>query len=104
MAAVVVASFNVENLFARPKAFNTADWSVGEPILAAYREVNALIGKSVYSVDDRERMRDLHLELGVYHRNSHGAVRRRITATPLWRGCGRTVAASSGSLATPWAA
>jgi hypothetical protein len=27
MAAAVVASFNVENLFARPKAFGTADWA-----------------------------------------------------------------------------
>jgi hypothetical protein len=39
---VRIASFNVENLFARPKAFNTADWSLGEPILDAYRKVNAL--------------------------------------------------------------
>jgi hypothetical protein len=53
MARVVVASFNVENLFARPKAFDTADWAAGEPILAAYEQFNRLIGKPVYSVVDR---------------------------------------------------
>jgi hypothetical protein len=33
---VRIASYNVENLFARPKVFRTADWGVGEPKLAAY--------------------------------------------------------------------
>ena len=25
-----IASYNVENLFARPKAFDGSDWSIGE--------------------------------------------------------------------------
>jgi hypothetical protein len=37
------ASFNVENLFARPRAFNQATWAAGQPILEAYAEVNSLI-------------------------------------------------------------
>lgn len=81
---VIIASFNVENLFSRPKAFNTFDWSVGKPVLAAYHEFNALIGADVYSRTDRERMRDLLLELGVYYRNTHGATRRRHTQNPPW--------------------
>jgi hypothetical protein len=34
MAAVRVASFNVENLFCRPRAFAAADRSVGAPVQA----------------------------------------------------------------------
>lgn len=84
MAAVVVASFNVENLFARPKAFNTVDWAAGEPILAAYREFNSLIANPVYRTADRDRMRELLVELDVYYVNSHDAVRRRQTSSPRW--------------------
>ena len=50
---VRIASFNVENLFARPKAFNTADWSLGEPILDAHKKVNALFAKDPYSPADK---------------------------------------------------
>jgi hypothetical protein len=34
------ASFNVENLFTRPRAFNQATWAKGQPILNAYAEFN----------------------------------------------------------------
>ena len=37
------ASFNVENLFARPKAMNLPTWAAGEPILDAFAEFEALI-------------------------------------------------------------
>jgi len=30
-----IASFNVENLFARPKAFDLPDWNAGAPVLKA---------------------------------------------------------------------
>jgi hypothetical protein len=33
------ATFNLENLFARPKVFNLATWAEGEPILKALRGV-----------------------------------------------------------------
>ena len=32
------ASFNVENLFARPKALDVLTWAEGAPILEAYAE------------------------------------------------------------------
>ena len=79
-----IASFNVENLFARPKAFDTQDWAAGEPVLAAYKEFNALIAADTYSVADRARMRELLLTLGVYYINTHGAIRRRHTSDPPW--------------------
>jgi hypothetical protein len=78
------ASFNVENLFSRPRAFNTADWATGEPVLAAYREFNTLIAKPIYSPADRDRMRELLLALDVYQINNHGAVRRHLAVNPRW--------------------
>ena len=44
-----VASFNVENLFSRPRAFSAESDSAGEQVLADYREFNALIGKAIYT-------------------------------------------------------
>lgn len=84
MAKMVVASYNVENLFARPKAFDTTDWQAGEPVLAAYHEFNRLIAAKSYSDADRERMRDLLVALDVYAVNTHGAIRRRQSQTPKW--------------------
>ena len=40
-----IASFNVENLFARPKVFDLSDWNAGEPVLKAYEKVSALLQK-----------------------------------------------------------
>lgn len=39
------ATFNLENLFARPKVFNLGTWSAGTPILKAFTDFNALIEK-----------------------------------------------------------
>jgi hypothetical protein len=39
------ATFNLENLFARPKVFNLGTWSAGTPILKAFTDFNALIKK-----------------------------------------------------------
>jgi hypothetical protein len=79
-----VATFNVENLFARPRALDTLDWKVGRPILAAYQKVNVIMGKAAYSDPDRVAMRDLLVKLDVYYRNEHGAIRRRETRDPQW--------------------
>jgi endonuclease/exonuclease/phosphatase family metal-dependent hydrolase len=79
-----IASYNVENLFARSKAFDSADWAIGEPILAAYKEVNALFQKADYTAADLARMRDLLVVLDVYYINQHGAVRRKYSSNPRW--------------------
>lgn len=81
---VRIASFNVENLFERPKAFNTADWSIGRPALNAYQQVNTLFANTTYSSADKEQIRDLLVELDIYARNSSGAIRRRRTQSPRW--------------------
>jgi endonuclease/exonuclease/phosphatase family metal-dependent hydrolase len=84
MAVVRVASFNVENLFARPAAFTAETRAAGDRVLAGYQEFNTLIGNAVYSGADKQRMRDLLVALDVYYVNIHGAVRRRFTQTPRW--------------------
>ena len=79
-----IASFNVENLFARPRVFRTSGWTAAIPVLDAYERVNKLFKKANYSPDDREEMRELLLKLDIYSRNSSGAIRRKYTATPRW--------------------
>jgi endonuclease/exonuclease/phosphatase family metal-dependent hydrolase len=77
------ASFNVENLFARPRAFNQTTWAQGQPILNAYAEFNALIEQPAYSPADKARMIQLLVQLDIY-RVSNGIVRRFRTPTPKW--------------------
>lgn len=81
---IKIASFNVENLFARPKAFRATNLSEGEPILHAYREVNELFKKTTYDSADRTRMRILLVTLDIYAVNQHGAIRRKETLSPRW--------------------
>lgn len=81
---VRIASFNVENLFARPKAFNTANWSAGRPVLDAYHEVNALLANASYSPAQKEQIRQLLVDLDIYSVNSSGAIRRKRTQHPRW--------------------
>jgi endonuclease/exonuclease/phosphatase family metal-dependent hydrolase len=77
------ASFNVENLFARPRAFNLETWAQGKPILDAYAEFNSLIALADYTPAVKARMIDLLLLLEVY-RNDDGVVRRNRTTNPRW--------------------
>jgi endonuclease/exonuclease/phosphatase family metal-dependent hydrolase len=77
------ASFNVENLFARPRAFNQTTWAQGQPILNAYAEFNALIEQPAYTPADKARMIQLLVQLDVY-RVTNGIVRRHRTPTPQW--------------------
>jgi endonuclease/exonuclease/phosphatase family metal-dependent hydrolase len=77
------ASFNVENLFARPRAFNQTDPAQGQPILNAYAEFNRLIEQPAYSPADKARMIDLLVRLDIY-RVTNGTVHRHRTPTPQW--------------------
>lgn len=79
-----IASFNVENLFARPKAFRTPGWTTGRPVLAAYKEVNELFQQGTYSAADKRRIRELLVRLDIYALNEHGAARRKYTSSPKW--------------------
>jgi endonuclease/exonuclease/phosphatase family metal-dependent hydrolase len=80
-----IASFNVENLFARPKVFDLPDWNAGEPVLKAYEEVSALLQKTSYSASDKIRIRDLLVTLEIYTIDKKTkAVRRNNTTDPQW--------------------
>ncbi|MBL9205064.1 MAG: endonuclease/exonuclease/phosphatase family protein [Opitutaceae bacterium] len=79
-----IASFNVENLFERPRAFGATQLSVAKPILDAYREVNGLFGKASYTAADKAKMKSRLLDLDIYTRNAHGAIRRKNTQNPKW--------------------
>ncbi len=79
-----IASFNVENLFARPKVFNLEGWVAAQPVLEAYREVNELFANAIYSDADKNRIRELLVALDIYSINGHGAVRRKQTQSPRW--------------------
>jgi endonuclease/exonuclease/phosphatase family metal-dependent hydrolase len=46
---VRLASFNVENLFARPRVFHRGDWSEGEAVLTAYGGVASLLEEPTYT-------------------------------------------------------
>ncbi len=81
--AVRFASFNVENLFARPRALNQTTWGQGQPVLDAYGEFNSLIAQAVYSSADKARMIQLLLRLEVYRR-ANGVARRNQPRTPRW--------------------
>jgi endonuclease/exonuclease/phosphatase family metal-dependent hydrolase len=77
------ASFNVENLFARPKAFKLETWSEGEPILKAFADFNKLIQLVEYTEASKRAMIELLLKLEVY-RVDDGVVRRNRTTNPKW--------------------
>jgi endonuclease/exonuclease/phosphatase family metal-dependent hydrolase len=77
------ASFNVENLFARPRAFNLLTWEEGKPILDAYAEFNSLIALADYTPTVKARMTQLLLRVEVY-RDDDGVIRRNRVPNPRW--------------------
>lgn len=72
-----VATFNVENLFARAKALDTADWQVGEPVVAAFSTFTTLAAKTTYSDADKAAMLRALETLGVLTRGPAGLRRSR---------------------------
>lgn len=82
MTTVRVASYNVENLFARPRAFGRDAGAAGDAAVLAHAEFNRLIAKPDYKAADRKRLRQLLTTLGVYVKNDQGALRR--STNPQW--------------------
>jgi hypothetical protein len=78
------ASFNVENLFARPKAFNLDTWADGKPILDAYAEFNSLIALADYTKAIKDRMIELLLTVDVYRKDAAGVIHRNRVTDPEW--------------------
>lgn len=81
---VKIASFNVENLFARPKALNPLDWSEGKPALEAYHKVSELLAKPSYSDAEKDEICQHFVTLDIYCKNDRDAIRRKRTQFPRW--------------------
>lgn len=62
---MIIAAFNVENLFDRARAFNLADAASGQAILDAVTELNRLFAAPDYTEPIRARIRELVIELGL---------------------------------------
>ena len=68
-----LASFNVENLFARAKALDTTTWVEGEPALAAFERFNTIAAKPEYSEQDKSDLLAQLLILQVLIPTQNGA-------------------------------
>jgi endonuclease/exonuclease/phosphatase family metal-dependent hydrolase len=60
-----IATFNCENLFARPVAMNQDSNAKGQPYIDAYKELNTLFDKDVYSASDKTRILSLMGKYGL---------------------------------------
>lgn len=60
-----IASYNVQNLFSRPRAMNNDTWAEGKPILEQYVEMNLILQKQSYSESDKSRLGQLIKSLGM---------------------------------------
>lgn len=56
---MILATFNVENLFDRARVMNLSEWKDGKPILDDFGRLNELIAKESYSERDKARMLDI---------------------------------------------
>lgn len=60
-----IASYNVENLFERPKAMRLSTWEEGRPILEQHARINELVNQAQYSAADKVEILDLLTKLGL---------------------------------------
>ena len=72
-----LASFNVENLFSRAKAFDAEDRAAAKKALDAFAAFNAVIAEPEYAEADKARMRELLEALGLERSDDGEFVRLR---------------------------
>jgi endonuclease/exonuclease/phosphatase family metal-dependent hydrolase len=62
-----IATFNMENLFRRTKAFSDGEQPEARRVLQAQGDINALLAQDVYSEGDKAEMLALLADLGLLH-------------------------------------
>ena len=67
-----LATFNVENLFARAKALDTTTWAEGQPALTAFDSFNKIAAKKAYTEADKAKMLHSLETLRILVRTSDG--------------------------------
>lgn len=60
-----IASYNVENLFSRPRVMNQESWADGKKILTLFAKLNAILAKENYSTADKNAILDGLSDLGL---------------------------------------
>ena len=97
MASIRLASFNVENMFDRPKAMSRDGANQAPEVLAAHARVNQLIARDVYDeatkVEILDQLKILGLLAGLQHVCS---VAEDPGPVPTRRRTGETLVAAAG--------
>lgn len=74
---MIIASFNVENLFARAKVLDTTTWEAGAERLAAFERFNRTAQRRRYRAADKRSMVDDLITLGVLVTSGSKVIRQR---------------------------
>ena len=86
MARTRIASFNVENMFDRPRVMNAQDWEAGRPVLAAYARFTELAQLEVYDPGTKAELLDLLEVMGLLRADaSRFAILRKVRGKLLTR-------------------
>lgn len=80
-----LATYNVENLFTRPKVMNQTSWEAGAHILAQHARLNQLFGAAAYSAKDKAEMVEILKDLGLEKDNQAPFVELRVNRGGLLR-------------------
>ena len=80
-----IATFNVENLFSRPRALNHSDPAIGQPVLDDFRLLNALLKSPAYTDPIRAQIEALIDKYDLMSRTrTHRDLRLREVRGKLW--------------------
>jgi endonuclease/exonuclease/phosphatase family metal-dependent hydrolase len=81
-----IASYNVENLFDRPRVLKRESWSEGRPVLAAYARLTEVLQHDPYTEEDKAAILEALAELRLLRSDESRFVRlRRIRGALLRR-------------------